>query len=78
MLLSDFMQVQNRRRKHYTKNEYVPMHLLFTTIYLLQEHKLNINKYYEKEINMGKNLQSIEHDVHMYAKIQGLKLYGFV
>jgi hypothetical protein len=28
---SDFMQVLNRKRKHYTKNDYFPKHILFTT-----------------------------------------------
>jgi hypothetical protein len=49
MLLSDFMKALNRRRKHYTKNENFPMHLLFTIIYLLQEQKLNHNYYHEQE-----------------------------
>jgi hypothetical protein len=44
IMLSDFMQGLNSTRKHYTKNEYFPMHILFCTIYLLQEHKLNHNK----------------------------------
>jgi hypothetical protein len=37
----DFMQVLNSIRKHNTKNEYFPMHILFTRIYLLQEQKVN-------------------------------------
>jgi hypothetical protein len=35
IMLSDFMQVLNILRKHPTKNEYFPMHILFTIIYLL-------------------------------------------
>jgi hypothetical protein len=42
--LSDFMQVLNIKRKHSTKNEYFSKHILFTTMYLLQEQKLNHNK----------------------------------
>jgi hypothetical protein len=42
---SDFMQVLNIKMKHYTKNEYFSKHNLFTTIYLMQEQKLNPNKY---------------------------------
>jgi hypothetical protein len=45
---SNFMQVLYSIRKHGTKNEYFPMHILFTTIYSLQEQKLNPNKYYEQ------------------------------
>jgi hypothetical protein len=40
-ILSDFMQVLNIRRKHFTKNEYFPKHILFTIIYKWQEQKLN-------------------------------------
>jgi hypothetical protein len=42
-MLSDFMQVINIKRKHYTKNEYFPNHILFSTTYLLQEQKFNHN-----------------------------------
>jgi hypothetical protein len=40
------MQVLNGTMKHSTKNEYFPMHIIFTTIYLLQEQKLNHRNYY--------------------------------
>jgi hypothetical protein len=46
-IFSDFMQVLNIKRKHSTKNEYFPKHILFTTIYLLQEQKLNHRNYSE-------------------------------
>jgi hypothetical protein len=36
-ILSDFMQFLNSTRKHSTNNEYFPMHIIFTIIYLLQE-----------------------------------------
>jgi predicted N-acyltransferase len=42
---SDFMQVLHSKRKHTTKNEHFPIHILFSTIYLLQEQKLTHNKY---------------------------------
>jgi hypothetical protein len=45
----DFLQVLHIKRSHYTKNDYFPMNILFTIIYLLQEQKLNPNKYYEQE-----------------------------
>jgi hypothetical protein len=41
IMLSDFMQVLHVKRRHPTKNEYFTMHIIFTTIYLLQEYKLN-------------------------------------
>jgi hypothetical protein len=43
-IIYDFMQLLNFKRKHSTKNEYFLMHILFTTIYLLKEQKLNHNK----------------------------------
>jgi hypothetical protein len=33
--LYDFIQAAYSRRKHYTKVEYFPKHILFITIYLL-------------------------------------------
>jgi hypothetical protein len=33
----DFMHILNSIREHYTKNEYFPKHILFSTISLLQE-----------------------------------------
>jgi hypothetical protein len=47
IMFSDFMQVLNSIRKHTTKNKYFTKHILFSTIYLMQEHKLNPNKYLE-------------------------------
>jgi hypothetical protein len=52
-MLSDLLQVLNSIRKHPTKNEYFPMHNLFTTIYLLQEQKLHHRNYSEQETNMS-------------------------
>jgi hypothetical protein len=49
---SDFIQVVNIIRKHYTNNEYFPRHIVFTMIYLLQEHKLNPRNYSEHKIIM--------------------------
>jgi hypothetical protein len=49
----DFMQVLNIKRKYYTNNEYFPKYILFTKICLLEEHKLNPNKYSKQELNMG-------------------------
>jgi hypothetical protein len=47
-MLFDFMQVLNSNRKHPTRNEYFPMHILFTTFYLMHEQKLNPKNYYEQ------------------------------
>jgi hypothetical protein len=44
-MFSDFMQVLNSIRKHSTKNKYFTKQILSTTIYLLQEHKLNHRNY---------------------------------
>jgi hypothetical protein len=52
-MLSDFMHILNSIRKHYNKNEYFSMPHLFTTIYLLQEQKLNPKNYSMQEINMS-------------------------
>jgi hypothetical protein len=54
------------------------MHILFTTIYLLQEYKLNHGNYFKYKINMRNFVQSTEHDVHMYAKFGGLTCYKFL
>jgi hypothetical protein len=55
ILLYDFMQVVNVNvtRKHSTKNEHLSRHILFSTIYLLQEQKLNHNNYSEQENKYG-------------------------
>jgi hypothetical protein len=45
----DFIQVLNRITKHPTKNGHFPMHNLFSTNYLLKEHKLNPNKYFDRK-----------------------------
>jgi hypothetical protein len=37
IILSNFMHGVNSTRKYYTKNEYFPMDILFTIVYLLQE-----------------------------------------
>jgi hypothetical protein len=34
---SNFIQFLYSIRKHFTKNEYFSMHIIFTTIYVLQE-----------------------------------------
>jgi hypothetical protein len=44
IILSYFMQGLNSTREFATNNYYFPMHILFTTVYLLQEQELNHNK----------------------------------
>jgi hypothetical protein len=46
------MQALYNAMKPSTKNEYFPKYILFSTIYLMQEQKLNPNKYSEQDINM--------------------------
>jgi hypothetical protein len=74
----DFMQVLHIKRKHPTKNEYLTMHILFSTIYLLQEHKLNHRNYSTKQINMSKFAQHNEHDMSRHEKFRDLIMYAFV
>jgi hypothetical protein len=45
--LYDFIQVSYSIRKLYTNNYYFSKHILFTTIYLLQEQNLNPRNYSE-------------------------------
>jgi hypothetical protein len=51
-MLSDFMQVLNSARDIHTKNHYFSMHILFTTISLLQKQRLNHKNYSKQELNM--------------------------
>jgi hypothetical protein len=67
---SDFIQILNSIRKHPTKNEYFPKHILFSTIYLRQEQKLIPRNYSGLEINIINFVQAIEHDMIMYALFQ--------
>jgi hypothetical protein len=76
--ISNFMQVTNSTRKHYTKNEDFPMHIIFTRISLLQEQKLNNRNYSKQKINMSNFVHATEHDVHMYAKFGDLTFYEFL
>jgi hypothetical protein len=45
--LYDFIKVTCSMRHYYTKVEYFSKHILFIIIYLMQEQKLNPNKYSE-------------------------------
>jgi hypothetical protein len=48
-MFSDFIQVLHSARKFYPKNYYFPMHILFTTISLLQKKRLNLRNYSKQE-----------------------------
>jgi hypothetical protein len=72
------MQVLHSIYKHPTKNEYFPTHILFSIIYLLQEHKLNHINYFEQELIMGNFLHANDNDLHMYAKFGGLSFHAFL
>jgi hypothetical protein len=69
-MLYNFIQVLISKRKHPIKDDYFSIHMLFTTIYLLQKQKLNRNNYYEQKINMVYFIQPNEHDMIMHANIQ--------
>jgi hypothetical protein len=69
-MLSDFMQVLNSARDVYTKNHYFSKHILFTTICLLQEQRLNPRNYFKQEIIMKRFVWATGDDMDMYAKFQ--------
>jgi hypothetical protein len=52
-MLYDFMQVLNSIRKLPTKNDYFTKNIIFTTIYLLQDQKLNHRNYSRQKINIS-------------------------
>jgi hypothetical protein len=60
----DFIQVLHSIRKHSTTNEYFPMHISFSTIYLLQEHKLNPTIYSKQELIMIIFVQANDNAMH--------------
>jgi hypothetical protein len=75
---SDFMQVLNSIRKHYTNNEYFYRHILFTKIYLLHEQKLNPKNYSKQEVIMNNFVYATNHNVNMYAKIKRMNMNIFL
>jgi hypothetical protein len=76
--LHDFTQVAYSMRKVYINNYYFPKHILFTTIYLLQEHNLNPGNYSEHEIILIIFVQATAYRVYMYAKFGCLTIYRYV
>jgi hypothetical protein len=61
-----------------TKNYYFPMHILFTTIYCLQEQELNPRIYSKQELIMSIFVEATNHEINMHAKIQYLILHRFL
>jgi hypothetical protein len=74
----DFMQVPNSTRKFATKNYYFPMHILFTTIYLLQELELNPIIHSKQSLILSIFVQATDHEINMHANIQYLILHRFL
>jgi hypothetical protein len=68
ILLSIFLQVLYSTRKFPTKDYYFSKHSIFSTIYLLQEHKLNTSNYPKQDIIMGIFLCATDHDMNLHAK----------
>jgi hypothetical protein len=78
IMFSDFMQVLHIKRLHPTRNEYVSKHILFSTIYLLQEQELNHRIYSKQELIMIIFVQATVNDVHMHARFECLNVYRFL
>jgi hypothetical protein len=78
IVLSDYMKLLNSTRKHPTNNEYFSRHILFTTMYLLQEQKLNPKNYSEQDINMSNFIQAKEYDMIMYSNFQCMNIHVFL
>jgi hypothetical protein len=78
IMFSDFMQVLHIKRLHPTRNEYVSKHILFSTIYLLQEQELNHRIYSRQELITIIFVQATVNDVHMHARFECLNVYRFL
>jgi hypothetical protein len=77
-MTDDFLQVIHIKRCQSTRNDYLPMYILFTIIYLLQEQKLNPRNYSEQVTIIIFFTQANDHYVHMHTKIQYLILHRFL
>jgi hypothetical protein len=58
IILYDFIQVLNIKKRLSTKDEHFAKHILFNMIYLLQKQKLRYTNYSEQQINMRHFIQS--------------------
>jgi hypothetical protein len=59
-------------------SEQLSKHILFTTIYLSQEQKLNHRNYSMQKIILSNFVHANEHDVHLYAKFGSIIFMGFL
>jgi hypothetical protein len=73
-----FLQVLYNARKLPTKNLYFSKHILFSTIYSLQEQKLNTSNYPRQELIMGIFVFATNYDMNMHAKIQSISKYIYL
>jgi hypothetical protein len=76
--LHDFIQVAYSMWKLYTNNYYFPKHILFTTIYLLQEHNLNPRNHSEQEIIFIISVYATDQNVHMHTNMQCINMHIFL
>jgi hypothetical protein len=74
----DFLHVLYSARKFPAKNYYFSNHILFSTISLLHEQRLNPSKYSKKKIIMGIFLWATDHDINMHEKIQNMNMYRYL
>jgi hypothetical protein len=76
--LHDFIQVEYSMGKLYTNNHYLPKHILFTMIYLLQEQNLKPRNYSEQEIILIIFVQATGYDMYIYPKFEYLYVHIFL
>jgi hypothetical protein len=78
IMFFDFMQVLLIKRRHPTNNEYFPIHILFTIIYLLQEQRLIPRNYSKQELIMEIFLVGPDQDMNIHAKIKSISKYVYL
>jgi hypothetical protein len=54
------------------------MHILFSTIYSLQEQELSPRNYPKQEIIMGIFVWTTKNDMNMHAKVQIISKYSYL
>jgi hypothetical protein len=67
IIFYDFIQGLYSTREFSTKSYYFPMHILFTTIYLLQEQQLNHRNYSKQELSMDFFVWATNTYMNIYA-----------
>jgi hypothetical protein len=78
ILLYYFLLILNSAREHPTKNLYFSKHISISTIYLLQEQRLNPKTYYNQELIMEIFVCTTGNDMNMLAKIQSIIKYIYL